>query len=360
MAFEETAEELAAERPLPRLRPRRPDRAGNCSPSTTSTSSGARSRRPASTTWRACSSGWATPSTPSGPSGSCWTRSRRSSAGCPNEAILRAELRRLFRWLKDKGVTAIITGERGEGTLTRHGLEEYVSDCVILLDHRVARAGLHPPAAGRQVPRHAPRHQRIPVPDRRGRHHRPADHLVGLDHAASDRAGLHAASQRLDAMLGGKGFYRGSSVLVSGTAGTGKTSLAAHFADAACRRGERCLYFAFEESPDQIIRNMRSIGMDLGRWVDRRAAAVPRRPPDALRPGDAPGDDAQADRQLQPGGGGRRPDQQLHLGGTTIEVKAMLMRLVDFLKARQITALFTSLTTAAATPGADRRGRSPP
>ena len=174
--------------------------------------------------------------------------------GLSNINILRAELRRLFRWLKDKGVTAIITAERGEGTLTRHGLEEYVSDCVILLDHRV---------------RDQLSTRRLRVVKYRGTTHGTNEYpflidesgitvlpitSLGLEHPASDER-ISTGVPRLDEMLGGQGVFRGSSVLVSGTAGTGKTSLAAHFVDAACRRGERCLYLSFEESrvPSQML-----------------------------------------------------------------------------------------------------------
>src|SRR3954465_9753127 len=174
--------------------------------------------------------------------------------GFSNQAILRAELRRLFRWLKDKGVTAIITAERGEGTLTRQGLEEYVSDCVILLDHRVTE----------QVST-----RRLRVVKYRGTTHGTNEYpflidesgidvlpvtSLRLDHESSNER-ISSGVSRLDTMLSGKGFYRGTTILVSGTAGTGKTSLAASFADAACRRGERCFYFAFEESQSQAVRN---------------------------------------------------------------------------------------------------------
>ena len=189
-------------------------------------------------------------------------------AGLPNELILRSELRRLFRWLKDKGVTAIITGERGEGTLTRHGIEEYVSDAVIVLDHRVE--GQMATRRMRFVKYRGSLHGTDEYPfliDEQGISIMPVTSL-GLDYAVSSER-VSTGIPRLDAMLGGQGYYRGSSVLVSGTAGTGKSSLAAFFADAACRRGERCLYLAFEESRDQIIRNMRSIGLDLEPWVDK-------------------------------------------------------------------------------------------
>jgi circadian clock protein KaiC len=188
-------------------------------------------------------------------------------SGLANTNILRAELRRLFRWLKDKGLTAVITAERGDGTLTRQGLEEYVSDAVILLDHRVTE----------QVST-----RRLRVVKYRGSHHGTNEYpflidrqgltvlpvtSLGLEHEASDER-ISSGVPELDAMLDGDGYFRGTTVLVSGTAGTGKTSLAAHFADATCRRGERVLYFLFEESPRQLVRNMRSIGIDLQPWVD--------------------------------------------------------------------------------------------
>src|SRR6185503_15845756 len=189
-------------------------------------------------------------------------------AGLSNQTILRAELRRLFRWLKDRGVTAVITGERGDGTLTRQGLEEYVSDAVILLDHRV----------NEQIST-----RRLRIVKYRGSAHGTNEYpflideegiailpvtSLGLGHtAASER--ISSGIERLDTMLEGKGYYRGSTILVSGTAGAGKSSIAAHFADAACRRGERALVFLFEESPGQVVRNMRSIGIDLQEWVDR-------------------------------------------------------------------------------------------
>ncbi len=187
-------------------------------------------------------------------------------SGFDNENILRAELRRLFRWLKDKGVTAVVTGEQGEKTLTRHGLEEYVADCVIFLNHRteeqIATRRL------RIVKYRGTSHGTNEYPfllDEQGVSILPITSM-GLDHPVSDGR-VSSGVPRLDAMLGGEGYFRGSSILVSGTSGTGKTSVSAHFVDAACRRGERCLYFAFEESQAQIIRNMSSIGLDLQQWV---------------------------------------------------------------------------------------------
>src|SRR6185295_14416870 len=183
-------------------------------------------------------------------------------SGFTNQAILRAELRRLFHWLKDRGVTAVVTAERGDGALTRQGLEEYVSDCVIFLDHRV-------------IDQVATR--RLRVVKYRGSSHATNEFpflideggfevlpitAAGLAHSVS-RERISSGVPKIDAMLGGAGYYRGSSVLVSGTAGSGKSSIAAHFAAAACARGERCLYFAFEESRDQVVRNMQSIEIDL-------------------------------------------------------------------------------------------------
>src|SRR5262245_373623 len=189
-------------------------------------------------------------------------------AALPNELVLRSELRRLFRWLKDRGVTAIITAERGNHTMTRHGLEEYVSDCVILLDHRVIeqvstrrlrvvkyRGSVH---ATNEFPFLIDEHgfSVLPITS------------IGLTYKVSSER-MSTGMARLDDMLDGKGLYRGSSMLVTGTPGSGKSSIIAHAINAACARGERCLYVPFEESQPQIVRNMQSIGLDLGRWVSR-------------------------------------------------------------------------------------------
>lgn len=265
-------------------------------------------------------------------------------AGLPNPLILRAELRRLFRWLKTKGVTVIITGERGEGTLTRQGLEEYVSDCVIVLDHR----------ANEQVSS-----RRLRVVKYRGSTHGTNEYpflidengfsvlpvtSLGLQQIASTGR-IPSGIPRLDAMLGGAGYFRGSSILISGTAGTGKSSLAAHFAAAACLRGERVLYFAFEESPSQIMRNMRSIGVDLQPWVEKGLLQF-----QANRPTFAGLEMHltmmhKAINTFKPQVVIVDPLNSFVIGGNEIEVKAMLMRLVDFLKMKQITGLFTNLTS---------------
>jgi circadian clock protein KaiC len=263
-------------------------------------------------------------------------------SGLPNPLILRAEMRRLFRWLKDKGVTAIITGERGDGTLTRLGLEEYVSDCVIVLDHRVNEQTSS--RRLRVVKYRGSTHGTNEYPfliDANGISVLPVTSL-GLDHKASSER-ISSGVARLDAMLGGKGYYRGSSVLISGTAGTGKSSLAAHFANAACRRGERVLYFSFEESPSQIIRNMRSIGIDLQQWIRKDLLHI-----HSNRPSSAGLETHLAMKhklivEFKPQVVILDPLNSYVIGDNEIEVKSMLMRLVDFLKTEQITGLFTNL-----------------
>jgi len=264
--------------------------------------------------------------------------------GLTNAAILRAELRRLFSWLKEKGVTAIITGEKGEGTLTRNGLEEYVSDCVIVLDHRVID----------QVST-----RRLRVVKYRGSTHGTNEYpfLIGetgfsvlpisslsLAHDVSSER-ISCGVPRLDTLLGGKGFYRGSSVLVTGTAGTGKSSLASYFVDAASRRGERSLYFAFEESPQQITRNMRSIGLNLEPWLKKGWLQF-----HALRPTlyGLETHLAVMHKQIQdfnPQVVVIDPISNLINTGSVAEVRSMLLRLVDYLKSLGITALFTSLSS---------------
>jgi circadian clock protein KaiC len=264
-------------------------------------------------------------------------------AGLVNEAILRAELRRLLRWLKDKGVTTIITGEQGEKTLTRHGLEEYVSDCVIFLDHRIVNQ-----IATRRlrvVKYRGSAHGANEYPtmiDQNGLSVLPISSL-GLDYGASMER-VPTGVGRLDAMLGGRGYYRGSSILVSGTAGTGKTSLAAAFVDATCRRGQRCLYLALEEAPSQIIRNMASIGFDLGQWVGKGLLRF-----HGVR-STLYGLEQHLVKlhslinEFHPAAVVVDPITNLMVVGEFSEVKSMLTRMIDFLKNQGVTALFTSLT----------------
>ncbi len=263
-------------------------------------------------------------------------------SGLSNPAILRAELRRLFVWLKDKGVTAVITAERGDGTLTRQGLEEYVSDCVILLDNRVEN----------QIST-----RRLRIVKYRGSMHGPNEYpflidgdgisvlpitSLGLDHPVSEER-VSTGIPRLDAMLAGKGLYRGSSVLVSGTAGTGKSSVAAHFADAACRRGETCLYFAFEESREQVARNMRSIGLDLRQWMDAGALHFIASRPAAYGLEMHLALMRKQIEKIKPQVVVIDPVSPFLAIGSREEVRAMLTRLVDYLKGQQITLLCTNL-----------------
>jgi len=264
-------------------------------------------------------------------------------SGLSNTAILRAELRRLFRWLKEKGLTAIITGERGETSLTRYGLEEYVADCVILLDHRVD---------GQMATR------RLRIVKYRGSTHGTSEYpflideggisilpitSMGLKHKACTER-VSSGIPRLDAMMGGKGYYRGSSVLASGAAGTGKTSLAAYFAHAAAVRGERCLWFAFEESSSQIIRNMRSIGIDLEPAVRRGTLRFHAERPTMFGLEMHLVTIHKLVNQFRPRVVIIDPVTDFAALGGEAEIKAMLTRLIDFFKMQQITALFTSLT----------------
>ena len=264
-------------------------------------------------------------------------------SGLSNQNILRAELRRLFQWLKEKGVTAIITGEKGLGQLTRQGLEEYVSDCVILLDHRVVN----------QIST-----RRLRIIKYRGSIHGTNEYpfLIDADGISvlpvtSLTLESKVSSQRissgipsLDEMLGGKGFFRGSSILVSGTAGTGKTSMAASFANNSCNRNERCIYFAFEESPDQIIRNMKSISVDLSKHVASGLLKF-----HASRP-TLHGLEMhllvifKMIRQFKPRTIILDPITNLITVGTVSELKSMLIRLIDFLQKEQINVMFTALT----------------
>src|SRR5512145_1009254 len=267
--------------------------------------------------------------------------------GFSNEALLRSELRRLFRYLKDRGVTAVITGERGERTFTRQGLEEYVSDCVILLDHRVIE----------QVST-----RRLRIVKYRGTTHGTNEYpflidengfsvlpltSLQLNHAASTER-ISSGIPRLDNMLGGEGYYRGSSVLISGTAGTGKTSLSAHFANATCARGERCLYLAFEESPAQLVRNMKSIGADLHPWIKKGLLRLEASRPTLL------GMEAHLAvihkmvNEFEPQVVILDPISNFSTAGTEADAQAMLLRLIDLLKSRQITAMFVHLTTGGA------------
>ncbi|HJX28331.1 MAG TPA: circadian clock protein KaiC [Thermoanaerobaculia bacterium] len=263
--------------------------------------------------------------------------------GLDNESILRSEIRRLFRWLKERGMTAVITGERGEGALTRQGLEEYISDCVILLDHRV-----NDQLATRRmrvVKYRGSLHGTNEYPfliDERGIEVLPITSLGLVHNASSER--IPSGVQGLDEMMGGQGYYRGSSVLVSGRAGTGKSSLAAQFVHAACQRGERSVYFAFEESESQVVRNMRSIGTDLQPWIDQGLLCFHAARPTIHGLERHLVNIYKVIREFAPRVVVVDPITNFLSVGSDEEVKAMLMRLIDFLKAQQITGVFNSLT----------------
>jgi circadian clock protein KaiC len=263
-------------------------------------------------------------------------------AALPSENIVRGEIRRLFRWLKAQGVTAVITGERGERTLTRHGLEEYVSDCVIFLDHRVDN----------QVAT-----RRLRVVKYRGSAHGTNEYpllidelgfsvlpvsSLGLAHRVS-RERVSSGIAGLDEMLGGQGYYKGSSILMSGTAGAGKTSLAIAFADSICRRGGRVLYWSSEESPDQILRNMASIGFDLAPHLDAGRALLPRRASHAVRARAAPGAPAPVGRARGAGCRHPGPDHELRAHRRRRRGAGDADAHHRFPKERGITAVFTAL-----------------
>jgi circadian clock protein KaiC len=266
-------------------------------------------------------------------------------SGLTDSTMLRAELSRLFRWLEDHKLTAVVTGEAGEHTLTRHGLEEYVADCVIALDHRVTEQ--ISTRRLRVVKYRGTSHGTDEYPfliDEDGISVVPITSLLLTHKALMDRVSTGIPS--LDEMMEGKGFFRGSSVLVTGTAGTGKSSMAANFASAACARGEDCLYFAFEESPSQILRNMRSVGLDLEPWVKKRLLHF-----HAMRP-TSTGLEAHLAvvhkliKLVRPRVVIIDPVTNLVSASGIYGIKSMLMRLVDFLKVEQITSMFTSLTFA--------------
>ncbi len=262
--------------------------------------------------------------------------------GLNNEAVLRSELRRLFEWLKQKGVTAIITAERGEGALTRYGLEEYVADCVILLDNRV----------NEQLAT-----RRLRIVKYRGSAHGTNEYPFILDEEGvtvmpitSSGLAHDASTERvssgipdLDDMLEGKGYFKGSSVLVSGMAGSGKSTTAAHFANSICASGQRCIYFAMEESPHQIMRNMRSVGLNMHQWVDRGLLRFSARRPNLYGLETHLAAMHREVREFDPEAVVIDPLSALMNSGVTGDVHSMVLRLVDFLKVRGITALFTNL-----------------
>jgi circadian clock protein KaiC len=263
--------------------------------------------------------------------------------GLSNQSILRSELRRLFGWLKDRGMTTIITGERGEGQLTRQGLEEYVSDCVVLLDHRVH--GQVSTRRLRVVKYRGSTHGTNEYPfliDEHGISVLPITGLAMDYNVSSER--IPTGVKALDDMLGGEGYYRGSTILLSGTAGTGKTSLAAHLVDAACKRGERALYFSFEESPEQISRNMRNIGIHLQKHIKAGLLQI-----HSSRPS-AHGLEMHLVRMHKliedfgPSVVVMDPLSNMKSAGTTEDSQAMLVRLIDYLRSRMVTLLLVSLT----------------
>lgn len=269
-------------------------------------------------------------------------------SGLSNTTVLRAELRRLFRMLKERGVTAIVTGEKGDGTLTRHGIEEYVSDCVVLLDHKVID----------QIST-----RRLRIIKYRGSAHGTNEYPFLIDeqgicvmpitsiglNAKPGEARISTGIARLDTMLGGEGLYQGSSVLISGTAGTGKTSLGSHMAAAACARGERCIYFGFEESMHQIIRNMKSIGISLDEWVAKGLLKFQNARPTHFGLEMHLVNMYKIIKEFKPQVVIVDPISNLTAVGADNDVKLMITRLLDFLKIENITAILLDLCSITAT-----------
>jgi circadian clock protein KaiC len=263
-------------------------------------------------------------------------------SGFSNTALLRAEIRRLFQFLKSFGVTAIVTGERGENSLTRYGLEEYVADCVILLDHRV----------NEQITT-----RRLRIIKYRGSAHGTNEYPFLIDQQGFSVLPVTSMSLRhkvssevvssgvpdLDAMLGVGGYYRGSSILMSGSAGTGKTSFASALARSVCEHGERALYFAFEESPDQLVRNMKSIGNDLTPYLERGLLKILAQRPFLFGLEMHLASIHKEVNEFRPMVVICDPISNLMSAGTSREVNAMLTLLVDFLKTQGITAFLNVL-----------------
>jgi circadian clock protein KaiC len=264
-------------------------------------------------------------------------------AGIPSDAVVRSELRRLFQWLKDRQLSVIVTAERGEGSLTRHGIEEYVSDCVMLLDHRVTTE--ISTRRLRIVKYRGSAHGTNEYPfliDEAGFSVLPITSL-GLKHQASTER-ISTGIVELDDMLGGAGYYKGSSILLSGGPGVGKTSIGGHLADAACRRGERCAFVSFEESPAELVRNMKSIGLDLGQWEQRGLLCV-----QSIRPSYSGLEMHlvflhRLVSQHAPVVVVVDPVSALAHAGSTASAEATMLRLVDFLKGKGISTLYTSVS----------------
>jgi len=266
-------------------------------------------------------------------------------SGLQNETILRAEIRRLFRWLKARGITAIITGEKGEKTLTRMGLEEYISDCVIVLDNRIDE--LIATRRLRIMKYRGSAHGTNEYPflmDDHGISVQPIT-SIGMEHTISNER-VSSGIPTLDNMLGGKGYFRGSSILISGTAGVGKSSTAAHFAQAACQRDERCCYFAMEESAAQITRNTRSIGIDLEPFIKSGLLKIHTARPSVYGLEMHLATMQKLIEEFKPQVVVIDPITNLITVGSIIEVRSMMTRLIDWLKVKQITSLYTSLTAA--------------
>jgi circadian clock protein KaiC len=262
---------------------------------------------------------------------------------------LRNEVARLFRWLRDAGVTAIITGERGQEQFTRHGFEDYVSDCVLLLDHRTV--GQISKRRMRIIKYRGSGHATNEFPFLIGETGLSVVPITSIDlghRACSER--VSTGVKDLDEMLGGEGYFKSTTALITGRSGTGKSSLAAAFALAACERGERCLYFSFEESASQVVRNMRSLGMDLEPWVEQGLLAIRSFRPTFRGLEEHLVSVAEQTSLFDPTCVVMDPTTNFVTVGDEEEVKSMLTRILDLLKRRGTTLVMTALTAGVGTP----------
>jgi circadian clock protein KaiC len=267
-------------------------------------------------------------------------------AGITDIGILRLEIKRLFRWLKEKKVTAIVTGETGQnGSYTRHGLEEYISDCIILLDNRI---------------RDEMATRRVRVIKYRGSSHGTSEYpfvidneglsvipitSAGLAQPGTDKK-VSTGIPSLDKLFKSKGYTRGSTILASGTAGSGKTSFAGAFALESCKRGERCLYFSYEESSGQLIQNLLSIGIDLAPWVEKGLLKIVSLRPSFLGLELHLLNVYKLVDSFKPKAVVVDPLTSLVGEGEYREVSSMITRMIDLFKSRSITTFFTSLVSA--------------
>ena len=268
-------------------------------------------------------------------------------AGITDNGILRLEIKRLFGWLKEKQVTAIVTGEPGQDSYTHHGMEQYISDCIILLDNRVDEEVSV---------------RRIRVVKYRGSNHGTNEYpfvidddglsVIPITSAGLDQPGtakrVSTGISSLDKLFKGVGYTKGSTILTSGTAGTGKTSLAAAFAIETCKRGERCLFLSYEESAGQLTQNMKSIGFNFEPLIKKGLLKIVSTRPTFFGLEKHLLDLYKTIEEFKPKSVVIDPLTSLIGEGSPREVRSMITRMIDVLKTQGITGFFTSLVSSTA------------